>query len=199
MGDTLDMSSTLTTPSADAARPYPAIPAPGFDRTGYEHVWTIDRPRSAVWAWLCDPATFVDGQIPPYRVEFLTNDAGETGFAEGVYNSHVGPFMNFSGILGTIQHERYRDLHYFYGSYAVSHALFRPTRLQFWVEDGATPGTTVMRLQVDADVRKKAQKLWIGAMRTFWKRFGSWCESAVSESATPRSVTTGSDPNVTDA
>ena len=85
-----------------------------------------NRSRAEVWAWLCDPATFTDGQIPPFRVEFLRNTSGETGFAPGVYNAHVGPLMSFSGVLGEIEPEAYRDLQYFYGSYAVSHALFRP-------------------------------------------------------------------------
>ena len=67
------------------------------------------RRRSlSTMSWLCDPATFVDGQIPPFRVEFLTNPSGETGFAEGVYNAHVGPLMSFSGVLGMIEPERYR-------------------------------------------------------------------------------------------
>ena len=120
--------------------PAPSEPPPGFVDHTYDHEWRIERPRADVWAWLCDPSTFVDGQIPPFRVEFLTNVAGETGFAEGVYNSHVGPFMSFSGVLGMIEPERYRDLQYFYGSYAISHALFRPARLQFWVEDGRPRG-----------------------------------------------------------
>jgi len=87
--------------------------------------------------------------------------------------------MNFSGVLGTIQDEAYRDLQYFSGSYAVSHALFRPTRLQFWLEDATSEGSTVLKLQVDADVRQGAVKLWHRAMGIFWKRFGSWCERAI--------------------
>jgi hypothetical protein len=156
--------------------PFPAEPPTGFVRHSYQHTWEIDRPRSAVWAWLCDPATFTDGQIPPFRVEFLTNSSGETGFSEGVYNAHVGPLMSFSGVLGVIEPERYRDLQYFYGSYAVSHALFRPTRLQFWLDDGASDGSTVMRLQLDTDVRGRAVRVWERVMGLFWKRFGSWCE-----------------------
>ncbi|MEM9652574.1 MAG: hypothetical protein AAGA65_10790 [Actinomycetota bacterium] len=157
-------------------RPFPLQAPTGFVANVYEHRWQISRPRTAVWSWLCEPATFVDGQIRPFRVEFLQNAEGETGFAEGVYNSHVGPFMSFSGVLGTIEPERYRDLQYFYGSYAVSHALFRPTRLQFWVDDGPSADSTTLRLQLDTYVRGSAEKLWIRGMNVFWKRFGSWCE-----------------------
>ena len=162
--------------------PFPPRPPAGFVRNVYEHRWEIGRPRSAVWSWLCDPSTFMDGQLPPFRVEFLTNPAGESGFAEGVYNAHVGPFMSFSGVLGKIERERYRDLQYFYGSYAISHALFRPTRLQFWVEDGTVEGTTSMRLQLDADVRRSADKVWTRGMSLFWRRFGSWCERGIPNS-----------------
>ncbi|HAB58678.1 MAG TPA: hypothetical protein DCE75_11570, partial [Acidimicrobiaceae bacterium] len=52
--------------------PSPSEPPSGFVHDVYEHVWIIERPRTQVWAWLCDPGTFTDGQIPPWRVEFLT-------------------------------------------------------------------------------------------------------------------------------
>ena len=159
--------------------PFPQDPPSGFVQHVYDHRWEIGRPRSAVWSWLCDPSTFTDGQIPPFRVEFLTNAAGETGFAEGVYNSHVGPLMCFAGVLGEIDDQRYRDLQYTYGSYAVSHALFRPTRLQFWLADGPTPGTTVLDLRLDTFVRARAVGAWRRLMGVFWTRFGRWCEKAI--------------------
>jgi hypothetical protein len=164
----------------------PPQPPPKFVDSVYEQEWRIDRPRSEVWTWLCDPATFTDGQIPPFRVEFLTNRNGETGFAEGVYNAHVGPLMSFSGVLGTIEAERYRDLQYCYGSYAVSHALFRPTRLQFWLDDAPDSTSerpaTVLHLQLDAHVRSNAAGIWNRLMRIFWMRFGTWCERAIPNS-----------------
>ncbi len=159
--------------------PAPSEPPRGFVRDVYDHTWTINRPRADVWAWLCDPATFTDGQIPPFRVEFLTNGAGETGFHEGVYNAHVGPLMCFAGVLGEFVPERYRDLQYTYGSYAVSHALFRPVRLQFWLDDGPAANSTVLRLEVDAFVRERALGVWHKGMGVFWKRFGHWCERAI--------------------
>ncbi len=182
-----DSTPSTAAPSADLRRsgeilrvaPAPATPPPGFVHDVYEHRWEIDRPRADVWAWLCDPATFTDGQIPPFRVEFLQNSAGETGFATGVYNAHVGPLMSFSGVLGEIEPESYRDLQYFYGSYAVSHALFRPTRLQFWLDDGERIGTSVLRLRLDTFVRSRALGAWHRLMGVFWKRFGSWAEKAI--------------------
>ncbi|MEL6892856.1 MAG: hypothetical protein AAFP84_14760, partial [Actinomycetota bacterium] len=156
--------------------PSPTVPPRGFVRDVYEHTWTIARPRADVWRWLCDPATFTDGQIPPFRVEFLTNPVGETGFHEGVYNSHVGPLMCFAGVLGEIRHEEYRDLQYTYGSYAISHALFRPVRLQFWLDDDPTatadPGDggarCVLHLRLDTDVRAgRAVGVWQRMMGVF--------------------------------
>ncbi len=157
--------------------PSPADPPPGFVLDQYRHVWTIARPREAVWAWLCDPATFTEGQIPPYRVEFLPDADGPGGFRTGVYNTHTGPFINFAGIIGEIRDGEYRDLPYFYGSYAISHSLVRPTRLQFWAADGASPGTTELTLQVDAHVRRGVLGLWGRIMGLFWPRFGRWCEA----------------------
>jgi hypothetical protein len=158
--------------------PSPAEPPPGFVHDVYQHTWVIGRPRVDVWSWLCDPATFTEGQIPPFRVEFLGNAAGETGFREGVYNAHVGPLMCFAGVLGRIDDQRYRDLQYTYGSYAVSHALFRPTRLQFWLDDDPSGGT-ILHLRLDSFVRARAVGVWHRLMRLFWTRFGRWCEKAI--------------------
>ena len=151
---------------------------PGFVATTYTHHWRIPRPRGAVWSWLCDPSTFTDGQIWPYRVEFLDDANGPGGFRTGVYNAHTGPFMCFAGVLGEIEPGRYRDLRYNYGSYAVSHRFARPTRLQFWAEDGPE-GTTDLTLQVDAFVNRRAVKLWNRLMSGFWPRFGRWAEKAI--------------------
>jgi len=157
----------------------PTTSPPGFVRDVYEHTWTIARPRAEVWRWLCDPATFTDGQIPPFRVEFLTGPTGENGFQEGIYNSHVGPLMCFAGVLGEIRDQEYRDLQYTYGSYAISHALFRPVRLQFWLDE-LGDDSTLLCLRLTTDVRDgRAVAAWHRLMGVFWKRFGSWCERAI--------------------
>jgi hypothetical protein len=156
----------------------PTEPPPGFVADCYTHLWTIPRDRAAVWAWLCDPSTFTDGQVWPYRVEFLDNEEGPGDFRPGVFNAHTGPFMCFAGILGDIEPGRYRDLRYSYGSYALSHRFARPTRLQFWADD--TPeGDTRLRLQVDAFVHHRARKVWTSIMKLFWPRFGRWAEKAI--------------------
>jgi hypothetical protein len=183
MGSPARTDDMRTEGPVTAVAPFPTTAPPGFVQHEHTHRWEIDRPRSAVWAWLCDPATFVDGQVWPFRVEFLSDATGRSGFSQGVYNAHVGPFISFAGVLGEIEPERYRDLQYFYGSYAISHGLFRPTRLQFWLDDGATPGTTVLHLKIDSFARKRFDSAWSRLMGVFWARFGRWCEKAVPATA----------------
>jgi hypothetical protein len=131
-----------------------------------------------VWAWLNDPATFVEGQVWPFRVEFVGG-----GFEPGVLNVHHGPLMNFAGAIGEVRDPEtgaaYRDLKYFYGSYAISPRLVRPTRLQFWAE--ASDGGTLVTLQVDSFARSFFMKPWDLAQRGFWSRFPRWMASALGE------------------
>lgn len=174
----MSTSASSADPSPLLMEPAPATPPPGFVADVYTHQWSIPRPRAAVWAWLCDPATFVDGQVWPYQVEFLDDADGPGGFRPGVYNAHTGPFMCFAGVLGEIRDGEYRDLQYSYGSYAVSHRFARPTRLQFWADDDDRGGT-LLRLQVDAYVHRRGQKTWARVMKLFWPRFGRWAEKAV--------------------
>jgi len=162
-------------------RPAPTLTPRGFVGHRYEHTWVIERGCDVVWGWLCDPSTFTDSQVWPWRVEFMNGADGESGFMTGVYNAHVGPFTNFSGVLGEIREREYRDLQYFYGSYAVSPRLFRPTRLQFWLEDHPErDNASVLHLRLDAVVRRSARGVWGWMMRRFWARFGRWCERATA-------------------
>ena len=55
---------------------HPAPLPPGFVPHVYAQTWDVPRPRAAVWAWPNDPATFTEGQVPPYRVEFLAEPGG---------------------------------------------------------------------------------------------------------------------------
>lgn len=150
--------------------PSPPRPPRGFVQSAYHHEWLIARSRSEIWAWLNDPDTFTDGQMNPYRSEFV-DDEGR-GFTEGSFHSQVGPLVSLSGVLPTVVPDRYRDLQYFYGSYVVSQALFRPTRLQFWLDDGPGAQCTVMRMRLDAHVRRRGQRTWERMMNSFWVRFG---------------------------
>ena len=151
----------------------------GFVPHVYRRTFRTPHPVSQVWSWLNDPATFVEGQVWPFRVEFV-----DGGFDPGVLNVHHGPFMSFAGAIGEVngpedEAPAYRDLKYFYGSYAISPRLVRPTRLQFWVESSV--GGSVITLQVDSLVRRRFVRPWDLLQRIFWSRFPRWMESALSE------------------
>ncbi|MGB3682578.1 MAG: hypothetical protein WA990_08830 [Rubrobacteraceae bacterium] len=158
--------------------PVPTGAPAGFVPHVYRRTFRVSYPIDRVWGWLNDPATFVEGQVWPFRVEFV-----DGGFEPGVLNVHHGPFMSFAGAIGAVsgpgEEAAYRDLKYFYGSYAISPRLVRPTRLQFWAESFG--GGTEVTLQVDSLVRRRFARPWDLSQRIFWSRFPRWMESALKE------------------
>lgn len=146
---------------------------PNFVAHAYEKSFVVEKSVSEVWGWLDDPATFTEGQVWPFRVEFVGG-----GFEPGVLNVHHGPLMNFAGVIGEVRDREYRDLKYFYGSYAISPRFARPTRLQFWVRE--VPSGTEVRLRVDSLVRRRFYGLWDAGQDIFWRRFPRWMESALN-------------------
>jgi hypothetical protein len=69
----------------------------------------------------------------------LVREFVDGGFEPRVLNVHHGPQLNVAGVIGEVRDPQsgvaaYRDLKYFYGSYAISSRFVRPTRLQFWAE-----------------------------------------------------------------
>ena len=145
---------------------------PGFVEHAHERTFPVSLPVGRVWGWLNDPATFVEGQVWPYRVEFVRG-----GFEPGVLNVHHGPFLNAAGVIGEVRLPGpgvvgYRDLKYFYGSYALSPRLVRPTRLRFWAEGDASG--TRLTLRLDALVRRPFVPVWELSQKVFWSRFPVW-------------------------
>ncbi|MEM9325832.1 MAG: hypothetical protein AAGA85_09255 [Bacteroidota bacterium] len=138
--------------------------------------------KQAIWKWLNQPETFTDTQVPPYRVEFYSPDPEKipNGFNEGVLNIHHGPGINFAGVLTTIRPESYRDLQYFYGSYAFSLRWLRPYRLEFWVEDSQEM-ETVVKMKLSTWVKPWTAKLWTSFQSLFWSRFGRWMNKAITK------------------
>lgn len=178
-----------TIPPPAPARPEPGPPhaadAPtvvpeGFRHTVVETRETIPHGRGEVWRWLCDPATFVDGQIWPFEVEFVGG-----GFEPGVLTNHRGPFLSLPALIGEMRDGAYRDLRYLYGAYVGSARLARPTRLQLWLDDADAPGHTTLRVRVDAHVRPWFAGAWRRGNLAFWRRFAGWAATA-SGSATAR-------------
>ncbi|MEM6325537.1 MAG: hypothetical protein AAF791_00330 [Bacteroidota bacterium] len=162
-------------------------PPPGFRAHAFEQTDHVPHPREAVWVWLNDPATFVEGQVPPFRVEFVAPDGTPGDFREGVFTAHHGPGMLFAGVLGEQRdpapgQTAYRDLRYGYGSYALSLRLARPVRLQFWADE-AGPEATTVRVRLDAHVAAAFVPAWTAAMRVFWGGFGRALDRQVAQRA----------------
>ena len=153
-------------------------PPPGFK----VHTHTFDVPLEAseksVWLWLNDTRTFTDTQVWPYKVEFYSPDPTNipNGFHEGVVTNHTGPFVNFAGVLTKIQ-PNYRDLQYYYGSYAISFRLVRPFRLEFsTTTDG--PITTIT-CTISSYVKPSFYTTWNFLNKLFWRRFKRWSKKNV--------------------
>lgn len=150
----------------------------GFREHSVKKEFILKKTLTQVWDWLNNPETFSRGQIPPWRVEFVSADP-ETppGFHVGGLNVHHGPFTLFAGTMTEIREREYRDLQYFYGSHFLSLRLVRPTRLQFWVE-AIEENETKVTLQLDSLVRRWFSPLWSLGNRCFWTMFGAWIRRA---------------------
>lgn len=150
---------------------------PGFVEHQHRFEVLSSRSREEIWEWLNTPETFTKNQVWPFRVEFVAPSAEQPAdFSVGVLNVHHGPLLNFAGVLTQMEAQTYRDLQYYYGSYALSLRLIRPTRLQFWLEDTPTGGTKVMG-QVDSYVKPYMRGLWGGLQKMFWGQFRWWIPS----------------------
>jgi hypothetical protein len=146
------------------------------------HVFTKEyrspHQESQIWDWLNDPATFIDDQIWPYRVEFLPNENQAHDFETGVINNHHGPMLSLAGEIGEIT-PHYRDLHYYYGSYAISFRIIRPFRLEFWTEDKGDH--RIVTVQLSSYIAPSFYKLWNWSQKIFWSRFGKWMNKSVKK------------------
>ncbi|MDP8973738.1 MAG: hypothetical protein M3N45_11355 [Actinomycetota bacterium] len=75
--------------------PVPTGAPSGFVPHAYRRSFVVPFGVERVWGWLNDPATFTEGQVWPFRVEFV-----DGGFELGVLNVHHGPFLNVAGVIG---------------------------------------------------------------------------------------------------
>ncbi len=138
-----------------------------------EHIlskeYPIEHEQSDVWKWLNNPNTFIDTQVWPFKVEFTRTAEHKSDFDPGVFNSHHGPFMSFTGVIGEVT-PNYRDLKYLYGSYFLSLRYVRPHRLEFWsVPEGDGCKVTV---KLSTFVTPGFYKIWNWSQNIFWKNFG---------------------------
>jgi hypothetical protein len=150
-----------------------------------EHTFTKTYDSSytepQIWAWLNDSKTFIDSQTWPYRVEFLKDSTQENDFETGVLNTHHGPFLSLAGEIGEVT-PHYRDLPYFYGSYALSFRILRPFRLEFWSEDKGDK--RVVTVKLSTYVAPAFYNIWNWSQGIFWNGFGKWMNKSVKRRLT---------------
>ncbi|MBC61111.1 MAG: hypothetical protein CMP11_01540 [Zetaproteobacteria bacterium] len=112
------------------------------------------------WIKLQKRETFVEGQIPPFRVEF--NNINQNGtFETNELNIHHGPFLHLPGVIGEIN-DSYRGLYYLYGSYVLSFRFIRPVELEFFKEEDG------IRLCLKSYINPKFKKIWPLMNSFFW-------------------------------
>ena len=157
-------------------------PKPSFlKKHHYTKIVTADSDIDSVWSWLNSMKTFSNGQMPPYRVEFINpNGQGDPSFKEGVYTNHHGPLLSACGMIGEMRKNEYRDLRYMYGSYVISFRLVRPTRLQFWLE--AKDSQTQIKMSLDSYVSPKFEPIWNVGLKLFGMSFQRWVKRIFSVS-----------------
>ena len=163
-------------------------PPPGFLEHSYEFEVTIDASNEAVWKWLNDPETFTESQYWPFRVEFYSPDPEHipNGFHEGVLTNHHGPLLNLVGELVQIKPNSYRDLQYYYGSYALSFRWIRPYRLEFWTTEKESK--TEIRCKLSSYVKPSFSSFWTTSQRFFWKSFKRWSKRAIPKLDSAKAV-----------
>lgn len=170
-----------------------AIPSspcpPGFRPHVHEHSFDLARGFEETWTVLMTPETFTKGQPWPYRVEFLeTPQADGTvarGFDEGTLNAHHGPFLNFSGVVSSVEvgpDRAVRDLEYVYGAYALAFRWIRPRLLRIAV-DRTAPDRCRVTVRIESFTRPWIAGAWTLAQRLFWSAFGPSLRRLVPKTA----------------
>lgn len=152
--------------------------AQGFVAHSHEKSFSLKQSHEDVWDVLLQKKTFTDHQVWPFRVEFMGKDSPY--MENGEENIHHGPLLLFTGVMGEILPDSYRDLHYFYGSYFLSFRWIRPARLQIWV-DREAPGSSVIKVRIDSWVKPWISGTWTFMQNIFWSGFGKWINSLVKE------------------
>ena len=133
----------------------------------FQRSFRVTASASAVWYWLNDPHTFIDSQVPPYRVEFLPKR-----FEVGVHTNHHGPGLNLPAVITAMDNHTYREMKYLYGSYVLSLRCIRPARLIFSLEV-ETEDITRLNLELHSWVHPWISRIWSVAQSIFWGLFGA--------------------------
>ncbi len=149
-----------------------------FKQHVFEKSYASPYREEDIWEWLNNPKTFTDNQIFPFRVEFLLNENQATEFTQGVLNNHHGPLLSLAGEIGEVN-EHYRDLQYYYGSYALSFRWVRPYRLEFFTAE--TVDGSKVTVKLSSYVNPTVYRLWNWSQGIFWSRFGRWMNKSVKK------------------
>ena len=146
-------------------------PKPDFLKThSFKKSFNIQAPIKACWDYLNNMDTFRNGQIFPYRVEFI-HFSKSPSFEPGIWTNHHGPLLSVCGQIGQMTPPSYRDLNYTYGSYVISFRYIRPVRLQLFFSS-KTESKTQIDVQLDAYIVPWLIPIWEGIQRLFWTGFG---------------------------
>lgn len=142
-----------------------------FTDQPFEVSFLVNSTPSHVAKVLNATSTFSDGQIFPFRVEFLDPSTGRftKKFEEGILTNHHGPLLSAVGILREIDFPNYRDLQYFYGAYAISFRLFRPHRLEIFTTEENSKCR--VRVRLSTYVKNGWGWLWRLGQTCFWPSF----------------------------
>lgn len=151
----------------------------GFHHDVVQVPVVIAHPVGAVWSWLDDPATFVDGQVWPFAVEFH-HPPGTLAFRPGVRNDHHGPLLSLPAVVGAVRPPAHRELIYLYGAYVGSTRLLRPSRLLFDLASSPDGRRTRLMVTCEAAVRTPVLGVWRAGNNWFWHRLGRWCDASLS-------------------
>jgi len=151
----------------------PAAAPKQFHRDEFNLHFMLNARIESVAQYLNRTQTFTQGQMPPYKVEFLDPSSHlETArFEVGILTNHFGPFLSLPGKITQIEGHRYRELLYSYGAYAISNRLFRPEKLQFWFDPTEASNQTKVHLRLTTSCRYGWKWLWRVGMWSFWPSF----------------------------
>ena len=176
-----------------ASQPKP----PKFKESFVEHCFELPVPEGVssealhekAWAWLNSKETFQNGQIFPFRVEFVREGTPEAPFEVGTYTNHHGPLLNANGVITQMVDIGYRELRYFYGSYVLSFRAIRPVNLEFWVQDQpfsenpkepSSQKKLYVKVKMHAYVHPWIFGLFESTLTYFWKRFEFWMKDSLN-------------------
>ncbi len=139
----------------------------GFQKSLVKRSQKISADRKKVWEWVNQRETFAEGQVFPYRVEYLA-DSQKGAFELGEWSNHHGPLLSACGAITELTETR-RVLTYFYGSYVLSFRYVRPVQLIFeWESEDE------LSVSLESHVKPWIKMPYEKIQYIFWGNFFKW-------------------------